>query len=386
MTVASISVASPFTISSSNNQFKVAVGSGPAQTLTVVANSYTTSGTLLTAVQAAITASTGTDGLNGKVTAGWDAANRKLTLTSVATGTDASITTSAVSGNTGLSKFGFGAGSTASGDLFSRTENTGFGVAGSSFTTGAGAAPSSTGTAISTLEAYGTSNSGALAFQAMQFGADKQALTFSATDNSGVLETKTITLENNASTNRAGRSIDDAVAYINQQLQQSTSNPALQQIVAVKEKVGSAEQINFVSSLSAFTVGVGATASGAGLNAGAPSQATQVKSTTNGSGSNMSIDSQAGALAAVTAIVSAVGKLGSAQAAVGKGQNQLTYAVNLAQSQITNFSSAESQIRDANVAQQAANLSKAQVLSQASIAAMAQANSAPQAVLSLLRG
>jgi flagellin len=38
------------------------------------------------------------------------------------------------------------------------------------------------------------------------------------------------------------------------------------------------------------------------------------------------------------------------------------------------------------VAQQAANLTKAQVLQQASIAAMAQANSAPQAVLSLLKG
>src|ERR1035438_8214018 len=77
---------------------------------------------------------------------------------------------------------------------------------------------------------------------------------------------------------------------------------------------------------------------------------------------------------------------GSAQAAIGRGENQLSYAINLASSQITNFSAAESQIRDANVAQQAANLSKAQVLSQASIAAMAQANSAPQAVLALLRG
>jgi flagellin len=106
----------------------------------------------------------------------------------------------------------------------------------------------------------------------------------------------------------------------------------------------------------------------------------------NGSGANMAIDTAAGAMAAITAIAGAISKLGAAQATVGKGQNQLTYAVNLAQSQITNFSAAESQIRDANVAQQAANLSKAQVLTQASIAAMAQANSAPQAVLTLLRG
>ena len=49
-------------------------------------------------------------------------------------------------------------------------------------------------------------------------------------------------------------------------------------------------------------------------------------------------------------------------------------------------STTESRIRDADIAQEAANLTKAQVLQQASMAAMAQANSAPQAVLSLLRG
>lgn len=92
------------------------------------------------------------------------------------------------------------------------------------------------------------------------------------------------------------------------------------------------------------------------------------------------------ALSALTAIENAVSELGQVQGKVGAGENQLNYAINLAQSQITNFSSAESQIRDADVAAEAANLSKSQVLQQASIAAMAQANSAPQAVLSLLKG
>ena len=99
----------------------------------------------------------------------------------------------------------------------------------------------------------------------------------------------------------------------------------------------------------------------------------------------MAIDTQAGAEAAVTAVGNAVTALGAAQAAVGIGENQLAYGINLAQSQVTNEAAAESNIRDANVAQQAANLTKAQVLQQASIAAMAQANSAPQAVLALLR-
>ena len=267
------------------------------------------------------------------------------------------------------------------------TENIGFGVAGSTFTA---AAPTSTGTSMAGLAANGISNSGAFTFTNMKFGDDKQGITLSAMDSNGILETKTITLANNAATNQAGASIDSAVAYINQQLQASTGNPALQQIMAVVQNVGAAangtggtQEINFVSNLSNFTVGIGGTANADGLHGGV---ATQISSTANGSGANMSIDTQTNAEAAVTAVTNAVSRLGSAQAAVGIGENQLSYAINLASSQITNYSAAESDIRDANVAQQAANLTKAQVLQQANIAAMAQANSAPQAVLKLLQG
>ena len=91
------------------------------------------------------------------------------------------------------------------------------------------------------------------------------------------------------------------------------------------------------------------------------------------------------ALAAVTAIQNALTQLGRVQAAVGAGENKLQYAIDLANSQITNVSAAESQIRDADVATEAANLTKAQVLEQASVAAMAQANASPQAVLKLLQ-
>ena len=105
---------------------------------------------------------------------------------------------------------------------------------------------------------------------------------------------------------------------------------------------------------------------------------------------NTSIDTQASAtgaaLAAIDAIALANTALGLVQGHIGAGQNMLAYASSLAQSQITNFNSAEAQIRDTDVAAAAANLSKAQVLQQASIAAMAQANSAPQQVLALLRG
>jgi flagellin len=88
---------------------------------------------------------------------------------------------------------------------------------------------------------------------------------------------------------------------------------------------------------------------------------------------------------ALTLLTQAITNLGLTQGIVGAGENKLNYAVNLAQSQITNFSAAESGIKDADIAQQAANLTKAQVLQQTSLAALAQANSAPQAVLTLLK-
>jgi flagellin len=92
------------------------------------------------------------------------------------------------------------------------------------------------------------------------------------------------------------------------------------------------------------------------------------------------------ALLALTSISAAISLLGAVQGKVGTGQNTLAYAVNLATSQESSFAAAESRIRDADVAAEAANLTKAQVLNQSSLAAIAQANSAPQAVLALLRG
>jgi flagellin len=89
--------------------------------------------------------------------------------------------------------------------------------------------------------------------------------------------------------------------------------------------------------------------------------------------------------AAISAIAAAVTSLGQVQGAVGAGMNQLNFAINLAQSQITNDSAAQSQIRDANMAQAATNLSQQQVLMQSAMAALAQANQIPQAVLKLLQ-
>jgi flagellin len=93
----------------------------------------------------------------------------------------------------------------------------------------------------------------------------------------------------------------------------------------------------------------------------------------------------ANAESAITSIANAITSLGLVQGRVGAGENQLNYAVGLAQSQITNFSAAEGDIKDADVATQASNLTRYQVLEQTAVAALAQANSMPQAVLKLLQ-
>ncbi|MGA3019322.1 MAG: flagellin, partial [Bryobacteraceae bacterium] len=221
----------------------------------------------------------------------------------------------------------------------------------------------------------GAGTAAPLTFAPILYATDSQSLTVAAADASGASHSVVVSL-----TQAGGQNIDQAINAINTQIQAS-GDSTLMQINAVKVNVSGAEKIEFASDVPNFSVNVGSTTNGSGVQA----QGQTLGSVKIGTGGAADISTEAGAEAAVSAVTNAVSALGVAQAAVGIGENLLNYAVNLAQSQITNLSAAESQIRDADVAQQAANLTKAQVLQQASIAAMAQANSAPQAVLSLLK-
>jgi flagellin len=100
---------------------------------------------------------------------------------------------------------------------------------------------------------------------------------------------------------------------------------------------------------------------------------------------SLTIADAANAATAVDTITTAIATLGSAQATVGTIQNRLQFAMTLAQSQIVNTKAAESRIRDANVAEESANLTRYSILTQSGIAALAQANSMTGSVLALLR-
>ncbi len=77
--------------------------------------------------------------------------------------------------------------------------------------------------------------------------------------------------------------------------------------------------------------------------------------------------------------------INTARAALGAGQNRLESVVNNLTSNVTNLSDARSRITDADYSQETTALAKAQILSQASTAMLAQANQSQQNVLSLLR-
>jgi flagellin len=108
------------------------------------------------------------------------------------------------------------------------------------------------------------------------------------------------------------------------------------------------------------------------------------------SGTNVgAIDLTSSAAAASNAIKTldaAISDVSTFRGTLGATENRLTHVVaNLSVTQ-ENLSASESRIADTDMASEMTNFSKQQILMQAGTSMLAQANSAPQAVLSLLRG
>jgi flagellin len=107
----------------------------------------------------------------------------------------------------------------------------------------------------------------------------------------------------------------------------------------------------------------------------------------NGSGNLAGIDltDATKAAAALTTIKTAIGNVSKMRGDIGAGMNRLQSAITVLQTQSQNTQAAESSIRDANIAEEVSNMTKYQILSQSGMAALSQANSSSQSVLSLLR-
>ena len=97
------------------------------------------------------------------------------------------------------------------------------------------------------------------------------------------------------------------------------------------------------------------------------------------------VSTTASAQNALAKVDSALSSISTVRGNLGAAQNRLQSTINNLASSIENLSSANSRIRDADIAAETAALTRAQVLQQAGIAVLAQANVSSQVALTLLQ-
>ncbi|TQV84848.1 flagellin [Aliikangiella coralliicola] len=129
---------------------------------------------------------------------------------------------------------------------------------------------------------------------------------------------------------------------------------------------------------------IGSTATGAGGVIGVASVAGNVTSGTRVSA--LDISTNTGAQAAIAVVDASIKQIDSNRADLGAVQNRLSSTISNLQSIIENVAAARSRIRDTDYATETSELSKNQVLQQAGLSVLAQANASSQSVLSLLQG
>ena len=100
--------------------------------------------------------------------------------------------------------------------------------------------------------------------------------------------------------------------------------------------------------------------------------------------SSLSLSTQSGAQNALATIDTAIDSINSSRATLGAAGNRFTSALASIQIQSTNISAANSRIRDVDVAEESSKLSRSQILLQAGVATLSQANQVPQIALRLL--
>lgn len=169
--------------------------------------------------------------------------------------------------------------------------------------------------------------------------------------------------------------------------QRSNLNSEVQQILTEINTVGTDTDFNGIKILSgsvstansAVTLQVGA-ASGQTIAFTVGTVSTQQLGV-----SGIAVSSAASASAAIASIDAAISSVTTNRATLGAIQNRLEQTINRLGIMRENLQGAESRIRDADMAQEMIKFSKSQILQQSGMAMLAQANSAPQSILSLLR-
>ncbi|HEX7591080.1 MAG TPA: flagellin [Candidatus Limnocylindrales bacterium] len=153
---------------------------------------------------------------------------------------------------------------------------------------------------------------------------------------------------------------------VNAQLSISAEATALQATIT---SIGTNTKFNGVSLLAAGSIT---------LQVGANATETQVVTTT-------ALNTTGAVVTDIASVDTAIKAVSTQRAAFGAAQNALEHTVNNLTVSAENFTAAESRIRDLDVASEMVKFTKTQILQQAGTSILAQANSSPQSILTLLR-
>jgi len=102
------------------------------------------------------------------------------------------------------------------------------------------------------------------------------------------------------------------------------------------------------------------------------------------SSGTVSVANTSGASAAITVLDAALNTINTKRANLGVAQTKLENVLSVAQAQHESYSTAISSILDVDYAEETANMTRFQIMQQAGVAALGQARSIPQSILSLL--
>jgi len=169
---------------------------------------------------------------------------------------------------------------------------------------------------------------------------------------------------------------DEGKALAANKLELTAATPAVDPDPAVPGETGTVKGRVVLDSEKSFSV---EDASGFGLSAGGGSS--DLKSV-----ANLDISTFEGAQLAIKIADAALGQVNSQRAEYGALQSRFESAISNLSSNTENLSASRSRIVDTDFASETANMTRGQILQQAGTSMLAQANSLPNGVLSLLRG
>jgi len=189
----------------------------------------------------------------------------------------------------------------------------------------------------------------------------------------------------NEASNILGRMRELAVQAANGTLSaadRTTINDEVTALTSELDRIAGSTEFNGVALLDGTTASASIQV---GINASETIDVTLQDTTTTTLGvDTVAVDTAANANTAIGLIDTAIDTVNTARGAMGASQNRLTSAYPSIQSARENLSSAESRIRDVDVAYETADLTRNTILQQAAVSVLSQANVQPQLALRLL--